>query len=180
MPAHAYGGGAPNIVAEPAEAKYFVRSNDASELEALTERVRACRETGTMGEGASVKRAWWEYPYRDLRGNLALAKAYRANEESLGCSFIEMADIPVRATGSADTPNVSDEAPSIDPTVTIAPPNVTLHADCFAQCAASESEDRGTLDGAKAVAMTSIVALFSRRDLRAAVAEDFERIKSRA
>ena len=68
--------------------------------------------------------------------------------------------------------NVSHIAPSIHPTVAIAPMGTGIHTACFAHCAASETGDEATLDGAKAMAMTAI-DFFSNSELRAAVARDF-------
>lgn len=167
-----YGGAAPNVVPERAEATFFVRAKNAAGLEALCARVRLCLEAGAMGAGARVELDWWDRPYLDLRSNDTLARTYRANAESLGRSFMEVADIPISARGSTDMGNVSYVTPSIHPTVTISSHAVAPHTACFAHCAASETGEKATLDGAKAMAMTAI-DYFSQPDLRAAVALDF-------
>lgn len=167
-----YGGGAANVVPERAEASFFMRAKDKDGLEALITRVRACLEAGAMGAGATVELEWWDYPYFNLRSNNALAKSYRSNAEILGRSFFEVADIPLNARGSTDMGNVSYVAPSIHPTITIGPAHTVPHTDCFAHCAASETGDRATIDGAKAMAMTAI-DFFSDPKLRAQVAQDF-------
>ena len=167
-----YGGAAPNIVPERAEATFYVRARNAIGLEALIPRVRACLEAGAMGAGASVELDWWEHAYLDLLSNGTLARTYRANAEALGRSFIEITDLPVSARGSTDMGNVSHVAPSIHPTVAIAERGIAIHTACFAHCAASETGEQATLDGAKAMAMTAI-DYFTRPDLRAMVAQDF-------
>lgn len=167
-----YGGAAPNIVPDRAEATFFVRAKDVAGLGVLTARVRACLEAGAMGAGATVELDWWEHPYLDLRSSGALAKTYRANAEALGRSFMEVADLPVSARGSTDMGNVSHVTPSIHPTVAIGPRAVGIHTPGFAHCAASETGEQATLDGAKAMAMTAI-DYFSRPELRAAIARDF-------
>lgn len=167
-----YGGGAPNIVPERAEATFFVRAKDKEGLDALAPRVRACLEAGAMGAGASVELDWWEHPYLNLRSNCALAKTYRANAETLGRSFFELGNIPISVRGSTDMGNVSHLAPSIHPTIGMAPRGVGIHTACFAECAASETGDEATLDGAKAMAMTTIDFL-ANPALREAVVRDF-------
>jgi len=167
------GGAAPNIVPERAEATYFLRARDEGSLESLKGRVRACIEAGALGAGATVDLEWWEYPYLNLRSNQSLAKSYRTNAESLGRMFFPVSAIPMHVRGSTDMGNVSQIVPSIHPTITVAPPTVGIHTACFAHCAASETGDKGTLDGAKAMAMTAI-DFFSSAELRAAVARDFK------
>jgi amidohydrolase len=167
-----YGGAAPNVVPERAEATFFVRARNKEGLDALTARVRGCLEAGALGAGATVELDWWAYPYLDLRSNEALARTYRTNAEALGRTFVEVRDIPISVRGSTDMGNVSYVAPSIHPTIGMAPRGVGIHTACFAECAASETGDTATLDGAKAMAMTAI-DYFSRPELRAAVARDF-------
>lgn len=167
-----YGGAAPNIVPERAEATYYIRAPDTVALASLRERVRACLEAGAAGAGATVELQWWEHSYLNLLSNDTLARTYRSNAESLGRSFFEMANIPPSAGGATDMGNVSHLVPAIHPTVAIAPIGTGLHTACFAHCAASETGDSATLDGAKAMAMTAIDFFFDA-ELRAAVARDF-------
>ncbi|PEQ10591.1 hypothetical protein B2G71_21685 [Novosphingobium sp. PC22D] len=167
-----YGGAAANIVPERAEASYFIRARDAAGLQALVPRVRACLEAGALGAGASVELDWLEHPYLDLKNNHPLCLAYRANAEALGRTFFEMGDVPVGVRGSTDMGNVSHLIPAIHPTIGIDSHGASPHTACFAQCAASEMGDTGTLDAAKAMAMTAI-DFFRDADLRAAVARDF-------
>ena len=54
----------------------------------------------------------------------------------------------------------------------MAPRGVGIHTACFAECAASETGEAATLDGAKAMAMTTIDFL-NDAELREAVARDF-------
>ncbi|NGY03342.1 M20 family metallopeptidase [Solimonas terrae] len=169
-----YGGAAPNIVPERAEAEYFIRAKSESALENLKARVRACLEAGAAGAGATVELKWWDHPYLDLRSNQSLATSYRKNAEALGRTFFPVAMIPAHIRGSTDMGNVSHLVPSIHPTITVAPPETGIHTACFAHCAASETGDKGTLDGAKAMAMT-VIDFFLNEDLRSAVAKDFKK-----
>ena len=169
-----YGGAAANIVPERAEATYYIRAQDTVALAALKDRVLACIEAGAAGAGGRVELEWWEHSYLDLRSNQTLARAYRANAESLGRSFFEVSNIPPSARGATDMGNVSHLVPSIHPTIAIAPIGTGIHTACFAHCAASETGDDATVDGAKAMAMTAI-DFFCNAELRGAIARDFSR-----
>jgi hypothetical protein len=62
--------------------------------------------------------------------------------------------------------------PTIHPMVAIAPPEVSVHSPEFAAAAESEEGMKGLIDGAKALAMTT-VDLISRPGLMARVKEEF-------
>ena len=94
--------------------------------------------------------------YTDLWTNAALAAAYQANLERLGRII---SATPDAVPGSTDMGNVSKLVPAIHPMIAIAPPRVALHTTEFAEYAASESGQRGVLDGAKVLAMTAIDVL---------------------
>jgi hypothetical protein len=67
---------------------------------------------------------------------------------------------------------VSMLVPTIHPMVAIAPPQVSVHSPEFADAAASEDGMSGLLDGAKALAMTT-VDLIARPGLMARVKQKF-------
>jgi hypothetical protein len=68
--------------------------------------------------------------------------------------------------------NVSQVVPSLQPFVAIASPGVSEHSPEFALAAASEAGHQGLLDGAKALALTGVDLLASRRVV-ARVKEEF-------
>lgn len=160
-----HGGDAPNIVPDRAEGRFFIRAADAAALETLRARVRACLQAGALSAGAMLDMRWWAHPYLDIRRNEPLSRAYRANAEALGRTFVDLAAIPPGAGGSTDMGNVSYVAPALHPLIGIAAPHVGLHTECFALCAASVEGDQATIDGAKAMAMTAI-DIFTSATLR--------------
>lgn len=159
------GGTAPNIVPDRAEAVYLLRAVDADALRTLRARVGACLDAGALGAGADVDLEWWEHPYLELRSSDPLARAYRANAELLGRTFVEIGDVPAGVRGSTDMGNVSHVVPSIHPTIGIGAVDVAPHSLGFADLAASPQAERALVDGAKAMAMTAVDVLTSA-DLR--------------
>ena len=69
--------------------------------------------------------------------------------------------------------NVSHRVPSIHPMIAVGPANVVIHHPDFAAHAISPKGDRAAIDGAKALAMTSI-DLFCDPALRAETRAGFE------
>jgi metal-dependent amidase/aminoacylase/carboxypeptidase family protein len=108
--------------------------------------------------------------YAPLRNNLALARLFRQNMQSLGRKVL-LSD-PSKAFGSTDMGNVSQIVPSIHPNVAIAPKEVIAHSPEFASAAASEQGIKGMLDTAKALAMT-IVDLVANPEIVARIKQEF-------
>jgi metal-dependent amidase/aminoacylase/carboxypeptidase family protein len=78
-----------------------------------------------------------------------------------------------RVMASTDMGNVSHWVPSIHPMLAASPPEVSLHSAEFAGWAASPEGDRAVLDGAKAMAMTT-VDLWLRPEAMAEVRAAFD------
>jgi metal-dependent amidase/aminoacylase/carboxypeptidase family protein len=83
-----------------------------------------------------------------------MAAAYRANAEALGRVFASNTEDALRA--STDMGNVSLEIPSIHPLLAIDSLPAVNHQPEFAAAAASPAADRAALDGAVAMAWTTI------------------------
>lgn len=155
------GGQAANIVPELASGTFFVRSPYRKGLERLRKRVQACFEAGAHATGAELEFAWSEVDYLDLRSNAPLEEAFQANAESLGREFISREAMAPMMAGSTDMGNVSHEFPSIHPMIAAAPMNISIHNREFADYAGGEMGDLAALDGAKALAMTTLDYLYS-------------------
>jgi amidohydrolase len=150
------GGLAPNIVPEFAAGDFYVRAANAADLAALKPRVQACFEAGAKGTGCSVDVKWSDVDYLDLRTSWPLAERFQRNAEALGRQFFPLEKLPAGSSGSTDMGNVSHRVPSIHPMLACAPPHVVIHNPEFATWAASELGDAAALDGAKALAMTTV------------------------
>lgn len=165
---------APNIVPDKATGVFYVRAADAHELAHLKQRVQNCFEAGALSSGCTVEVAWAKVDYLDMNTNWPLAAAYQANAESLGREFFPLEKMPSGSAGSTDMGNVSHRVPSIHPMIACAPRGVVIHNPEFARWAGSEMGDKACLDGAKAMAMTTIDYLVDR-GLREAAAADFQK-----
>jgi amidohydrolase len=168
------GGQRPNIVPERAAASFYLRSAEPGTLTELAERAEAIFEGAAIATGTAVEIDWDPCPvYLPVRNNHPLAARYAENMVPRGRKVVPAGVMPSHLTGSTDMGNVSIRVPSIHPTLGIAPLGVSIHNPEFTTWAASERADRGTVDGAYALAATAADFL-ADAGLRAAVAEDFE------
>lgn len=146
------GGDAPNVVPAYSAAKFIIRAPDYTYLEELQGKVLNCFKGASLASGARLKYRWGEKVYAPIKNNVAMARLFSDNLESLGRKLdIFDSQSPF---GSSDIGNVSEVVPSMHPMVAIASPPVSLHSTEFASAAASEAGHQGLLDAAKAMAMT--------------------------
>jgi amidohydrolase len=171
-----HGGDAPNIVPGHSAASFLVRAEDDEYLEELKVRVAACFEAGATATGATLELRWNENQYAAMNTNLAIAARHRANLIALGRELPETEQ--PRPMGSTDMGNVSKIVPGIHPGIAIAPLEVNSHSPQFAEYAASAAGDKAVIDGAKALAMTTIDIL-ADADLRTAMRDEFERSQTK-
>ena len=164
------GGEAANIVPAHSAGTFIVRAEDDAYLDELKERVLNCFVGAATATGARLEYRWGKVRYAPLRNNLALARLFRQNMQSLGRKVL-LSD-PSKAFGSTDMGNVSQIVPSIHPNVAIAPKEVIAHSPEFASAAASEQGIKGMLDTAKALAMT-IVDLMANPEIVARIKQEF-------
>lgn len=168
-----HGGDASNIIPERAEGRFGVRALNEEALEKLKKRADNCFQAGANATGATVDVNWGEVDYLDLNTCWPLADAYQENAESLGRSFFPFEKLPASVAGSTDMGNVSYRVPSIHPMISAAPVNVTIHNPEFTKWAGSEKGESATIDGAKALAMTTLDFLLDT-ELQAAARDAFE------
>jgi amidohydrolase len=166
------GGMAPNIVPERASGRFYVRARDGVELAALKKRVQACFEAGALATGTRLETNWGRVDCLDLKTNWPLAGAYEANAKALGRDLMDPSLLPPGLAGSTDMGNVSHRVPSIHPMIQVSPPSVVIHNADFTAYAKSERGDQAVIDGAKALAMTTL-DFFANSGLRNAAKADF-------
>ena len=167
------GGQAPNIVPDRAVGEFYVRAENVSALEALKPRVQACFEAGATASGCEVDVQWAGVDYLDLNTNWPLADQFQANAEALGREFMDKEKMWGAAAGSTDMGNVTHMVPGIHPMLACAPAHVVIHHPDFADYAGSEMGDAAALDGAIALAHTTIDYLCDP-ELQAAARHAFE------
>ena len=165
------GGQKPNIVPAYAETNWYVRSPTTARLEVLKERLAACLTGGAGAAGVDLELDWADYSFQEVRSNAPLVGLWCANAAALGRHPQQPA--PGRTViGSTDMGNVSQLVPSIHPMIAVAPPEVAIHTESFADYARSASGDRGVIDGAKTLAAVAI-DYWGNESIRTAVAADF-------
>jgi amidohydrolase len=167
------GGQAPNVVPERSAGHFYVRAAGFEPLEPLKQRVESCFRAGAQATGCEIEVHWGEADYRDILYNEPLAAAFQSNAEALGREFLPWDRLPPAVQGSTDLGNVSYRIPAIHPMLAAAPQHVTIHNAEFAKWAGSEMGDEAALDGAKALAMTTI-DYFTDADLRERVRAVFQ------
>ncbi len=167
------GGAAPNIVPDRAAAEFYIRAGTAEGLFKLRDRTIACFEAGAQSSGARLELNWGRVIYLDVRHNQPLARAYEKNAAAAGRAMFPAEKLPSGSFISTDMGNVSYRVPSIHPLIAVAPPHVSIHNPEFARYAASQAGDRAVIDGAKAMAMTTLDFMLDEK-LRVEVKKDFE------
>ena len=166
------GGEAPNVVPAHSAGSFIVRAEEDTYLDELKERVLNCFIGAAKTSGARLEYRWGDVRYAPMRNNLALARLFIQNMQSLGHQ-IQLFE-PKHTFGSTDMGNVSQVVPSIHPFVAIAPVEVANHSPQFALAAASEAGTHGLLDAAKALAMT-VVDLVANPEIVSKVKEEFSK-----
>jgi amidohydrolase len=156
------GGEAANIVPAHTAATFIVRAADDPSLDLLKKRVIDCFSGAAKATGAKLKYSWGER-YAAMVSNVALGRLFHRNMRTLGRSM-RLGDNSI-LNFSTDVGNVSQLMPTIQPLVSIAPPDVLIHTPQFAAAAATDKALNSMLDAAKAMAMTAVDLLASRENL---------------
>jgi amidohydrolase len=149
------GGDAPNIVPGRTRGAWYVRAATLEQLAELSPRVRACFEAGATATGCTVEVELASPPYSEFLTDVTLLAAYEQEATAVGRVFpTGAAERPL--AGSTDMANVSLRIPTIHPMLGIETKGAVNHQPEFTAAAANASADRAVLDGAMAMARTSI------------------------
>lgn len=151
------GGDASNIIPESAGGRWQVRSRTLDDLAKLEPRVRRCFEAGALATGCELSYAPREKPYSEFVFDDDMVEIYRRNAEALGRRFSELSrEDRERASGSTDMANVSLQIPSIHPMLGLDSLPAVNHQPEFAAHCATDIADKAALEGATAMAWTTI------------------------
>ena len=159
------GGDAPNIVPGRTEGAWYVRASTLAELAELSPRVRACFEAGAVATGCESEVTLAGPPYSEFLTDPLLLAAYEREATAVGRVF-PTGDAERPLSGSTDMANVSLRIPSIHPLLGIETDGAVNHQPGFTAASAGPSADRAVLEGARAMARTS-VAIARDPDARA-------------
>jgi amidohydrolase len=149
------GGDAPNVIPARTTATWMVRAETLDQLEGVRAKVARCFEAGALATGATLELAEDHEPYSEMRHDHELSGLYRRNAEALGRSFPERID---RGAGSTDMGNISLAMPSIHPTIGIDAGTAVNHQPEFTAKCIAPAADQAVVDGAVAMAWTTIDA----------------------
>ncbi len=147
------GGSATNIIPDAASAQYQVRANTLDGLLPLAERVRHCFEAGAHASGAELTMHSHTLPYSEFEHDEEMAALYKANAEALGREFIPR---PSEGAASTDMANVSLLMPTIHPMLGLNCGSAVNHQPEFTNFCRTSEADETMLQGAIAMAMTTI------------------------
>lgn len=150
-----YGGAAPNIIPDRAEASFSVRAADGPAAAQTLERVLNCGRAAATATGARVE---FEVKkgYEAMKPNRALAAAFARHLAALGWS---LDPLPERQKmGSTDLGDVSQVLPAIHPYLKIGE-RIEGHTVEFRQAALTEHGFAAMLTAAKAMALTGLDVL---------------------
>ena len=161
------GGGAANVVPAFASCRIRVRSESATYLDEVVQRVIRCAEGAALMSGATLQ--WREYanPYANFIPNKVLNDVARANLEKLGLAVDEEPYEP--GMGSTDLGNVSFKTPAMYFRLAISTDKeVRGHSAEFAAATLTPQGHHALLNAAKALAMTAIDLIADPQALKTA------------
>ncbi|MEJ2854573.1 MULTISPECIES: M20 family metallopeptidase [unclassified Saccharothrix] len=152
------GGTVPNVVPDRTSAMFDLRAEDMESLHRLEERINRCFEAGALATGCTHEVVKVSPVYAELTPDPWLADAYRRAATSLGRAPLSAEEERGHKIGSTDMGNITRALPAIHPTIAIDCGDAVNHQIEFATACASASADRAVLDGALALAWTTIAA----------------------
>jgi len=147
-----YGGAAPNIIPDRAEAAFSVRAADSAYAAAVLEKVINCGRAGAVATGATFEHER-QKGYDAMKPNRPLAGAFGRHLEELGWAV----DVPPQRPrmGSTDMGDVSQVIPSVHPYLAIGN-GIVGHSLGFREAALSDQGFQAMLTAAKAMALTGL------------------------
>ncbi|MBA3302668.1 MAG: M20 family metallopeptidase [Acidimicrobiia bacterium] len=151
------GGDAPNIVPERTSGKWYIRSRTLASLAELEPKVHRCFEAGALATGARLEIVPASPPYSEFAHDLDMVAVYRRNVEALGRHPVDIPrELAERSAGSTDMANISLAIPSIHPMLGLDSLPAVNHQPEFAAFCATPKADQAVVDGATAMAWTTI------------------------
>jgi amidohydrolase len=150
------GGDAPNIIPSETRAEWMVRAPTLVRVAEIEPRIRACFEAGALASGTRLEITEKSPPYSEFDDDAELQDLYRSNAAALGRKVLE--DSTGFSQASTDMANISLAMPAIHPLLGLdCLPAVNHQPEFTAECIKPVA-DKSVLDGAIAMAWTSIDA----------------------
>lgn len=146
------GGEAANIIPSHTSARYNLRAPTFDELLDLRAKVTRCFEAGALATGTQLEIVGGDRPYAHMVQNAAISELYRRNAEALG----RVVQDGLKSGAGTDMGNISLVIPSIQPQIGINCQPAVNHQPEFATACITPEADKAVLDGALAMAWTTI------------------------
>jgi len=148
------GGEAPNVIPDYSEGLFYVRAGTRTYMYELVEKVRKIAEGASLMTGATLSFSFPEDATWDMITNYTLARALKANLESIGLALPEAK--AEEGSGSTDWGNVSYVVPSVETGYPIVASRCTWHSQDVVDASESELGYGNTFLVGKAMALTAI------------------------
>ncbi|TMJ02986.1 MAG: M20 family metallopeptidase [Bacillati bacterium ANGP1] len=147
-----YGGAAPNIIPDRAEASFSVRAADSGYAKRALEKVINCGRAGATATGATFEHET-QKGYDAMKPNRPLADAFGRHLQEMGWAV----DLPPQRQrmGSTDMGDVSQIIPSVHPYLAIGK-NIGGHTVEFREAALTDRAFQAMLTAAKTMALTGL------------------------
>lgn len=159
------GGDQPNIIPAEAMLEFDLRAPDASQLNELERRVRACFDASAQSTGCELSVEQPMPMYKNLVPNIVMANIYRTFAEQQGLHFPD-GDVSPASSASTDVGNVSHKVPTIQPYYTLeAATSGGNHTEGFREASNDQRSYDVTLKIAKALALTAVRVMSDSRIL---------------
>lgn len=168
------GGVAANVVPDLAQAQFYVRASERSDLDQVVDKVRQIAEGAAQMTGATLEMENYELSYDNMVTNQPLSKAFTANMKAAGVGDIK----PKESGGSIDMGNVSHVVPAIHPYIGLEKPDLIGHTRELAQLTISEVGKRTLINGVLALAFTGFDVI-TNKELLSHIKEDFQLSQSK-
>jgi amidohydrolase len=168
-----HGGVAPNIVPEYAKARFFIRAATRTQLNEVTQRVKAIAEGAALATGAKLNVIAFQNEVDNLLLNDAFNAVFKEVIEKLGENVADGRE----GIGSTDAGNISQVVPTIHPYIKIGANDLVPHTVPFREAAASEQGDQALITGAKALGLTAL-RLITEPQLLNAIKVEFKQRKA--
>ncbi len=162
------GGISPNIVPDRAVTKMQIRVEDNDYFPEVVEKVKNAARGAALATGARVNFNTYAHTYQKMLNNFTLAETFEKNLAALGLQVEKL----TRKGVATDMGNVSQVAPSIHPSIAIAPRGTPVHSVAFAKASASSRAHEAAVNAAKAFGRTAI-DIFTNPELAKKIKDEF-------
>ncbi|MBW2369111.1 MAG: amidohydrolase [Deltaproteobacteria bacterium] len=165
-------------VPDHTKAQILLGARSEKELREIVNKTEGCFKAGAEATGARmVFHHEWNNRYRATYVNKVLADCFNANMGSIRKEWNPSQPYPGSELAATDMGSVSQIVPAIHPWIAIMPADAIFHTPESSEAAISDVGHKAMLDGAKAMAMTTVDLMLQPQMLNKAK-ETFSEMKA--